>query len=87
MPIVQAIFEGNVIQLTELISQKEEVNATDQDKRTPMHAAAYVGDAECIRALIQAGGKTVVKDANWLTPLHYAAARGHDVRLITLGYI
>lgn len=27
MPIVQAIFEGNVIQLTELITQKEEVNA------------------------------------------------------------
>ena len=27
MPIVQAIFEGNVIQLTELITQREEVNA------------------------------------------------------------
>ncbi len=27
MPIVQAIFEGNVIQLSELITQREEVNA------------------------------------------------------------
>ena len=30
MPIVQAIFEGNVIQLSELLSQKEEVNAQVQ---------------------------------------------------------
>ncbi len=44
-----------------------------------MHAAAYCGDAECISALIQAGGKVNVKDCSWLTPLHYAAARGHDV--------
>ena len=27
LPIIQAIFEGNVIQLTELITQREEVNA------------------------------------------------------------
>lgn len=27
----------------------------DHDKRTPMHAAAYVGDTESINALIQAG--------------------------------
>ena len=27
----------------------------DQDKRTPMHAAAYMGDTECINALIVAG--------------------------------
>ena len=47
-----------------------------------MHAAAYCGDAECIGALVQAGGKVNVKDCNWLTPLHYAAARGHDVRNI-----
>ena len=27
VPIIQAIFEGNVIQLTELMTQREEVNA------------------------------------------------------------
>lgn len=32
------------------------------------------------------GGKVNVKDTNWLTPLHYAAARGHDVRGYGLYY-
>ena len=27
MPLVQACFEGNVVQLTELIGQREDVNA------------------------------------------------------------
>ena len=32
----------------------------DQDKRTPMHAAAYMGDTECINALIVAGKTNLI---------------------------
>jgi ankyrin repeat protein len=78
MPLVQAVFESNVVQLSELIAQRtEDVNTVDSEKRTALHAAAYRGQAECITVLIQAGGKVNMKDSSWLTPLHHAAAQGH----------
>lgn len=46
-----------------------------------MHAAAYCGEAECILALVQAGGNVNAKDSQWLSPLHHAAARGHTATL------
>ena len=33
----------------------------------------------CVNVYNILGGKVNVKDSQWLTPLHYAAARGHDV--------
>ena len=56
LPLVQACFEGNVVQLSELAGQRsEDINSIDSEKRTPMHAAAYCGEKDCITAIVQAG--------------------------------
>uniref|UniRef100_A0A8C2H5X9 Uncharacterized protein n=1 Tax=Cyprinus carpio TaxID=7962 RepID=A0A8C2H5X9_CYPCA len=46
----------------------------DCEKRTPLHAAAYLGDAEIIELLILSGARENAKDNKWLTPLHRAVA-------------
>ncbi|KAK4827762.1 hypothetical protein QYF61_021233 [Mycteria americana] len=51
-PLVQAIFNGDPDEVRALIFKKEDVNFQDNEKRTPLHAAAYLGDAEIIELLI-----------------------------------
>uniref|UniRef100_A0A8C1WTQ8 Ankyrin repeat domain 28b n=1 Tax=Cyprinus carpio TaxID=7962 RepID=A0A8C1WTQ8_CYPCA len=57
-----------------LVFKKEDVNVQDNEKRTPLHAAAYLGDAEIIELLILSGARVNAKDNKWLTPLHRAVA-------------
>ncbi|KAI4785187.1 hypothetical protein KUCAC02_037910, partial [Chaenocephalus aceratus] len=46
----------------------------DSEKRTPLHAAAFLGDAEITELLILSGARVNAKDNMWLTPLHRAVA-------------
>eukprot|EP00064_Thunnus_orientalis_P008259 superscaffoldBa00000973_g8282 len=46
----------------------------DTEKRTPLHAAAFLGDAEITELLILSGARVNAKDNMWLTPLHRAVA-------------
>ncbi|MGH0165406.1 UNVERIFIED_CONTAM: hypothetical protein FKN15_048721 [Acipenser sinensis] len=51
----------------------------DSEKRTPLHAAAFLGDAEITELLILSGARVNAKDNMWLTPLHRAvASRSED---------
>lgn len=47
MPIVQAIFEGNVIQLSELLNQREEVNAQVRSEKGQIALVRYGLDVYC----------------------------------------
>lgn len=140
MPLVQACFEGNVVQLQELIGQREDVNAqvcVTEGGSASLHNVFHirmqrrgqlcmqlltVGKQSAFQALFEQvgilrsywtplspslhfplppslhfppppfplflpslpplssplGGKVNVKDSQWLTPLHHAAARGHN---------
>ncbi|NXY57368.1 ANR52 phosphatase, partial [Callaeas wilsoni] len=51
----------------------------DQERRTPLHAAAYIGDVAILELLILSGANVNAKDTVWLTPLHRAAASRHEV--------
>ncbi|XP_075055694.1 serine/threonine-protein phosphatase 6 regulatory ankyrin repeat subunit C isoform X4 [Mixophyes fleayi] len=83
-PLVQAIFNRNLEEIQQLLSsQKENVNILDQERRTPLHAAAYLGDMPVIELLIQSGANINAKDSLWLTPLHRAAAARNE-RAISL---
>ncbi|NWS08842.1 ANR52 phosphatase, partial [Motacilla alba] len=53
----------------------------DQERRTPLHAAAYIGDVAILELLILSGANVNAKDTVWLTPLHRAAASRHEVAL------
>ena len=76
--IIQAIFNCDIDEVRSLIYKKEDVNSLDAERRTPLHAAAFLGDAEMINLLILSGARINAKDSNWLTPLHRACASRSD---------
>ncbi|MEQ2250265.1 Ankyrin repeat domain-containing protein 52 [Ilyodon furcidens] len=80
-PLVQAIFSRNTEEVQLLLHRKEDVNALDQEHRTPLHAAACVGDVHIMDLLIESGASVNAKDNVWLTPLHRAAASRNEVRV------
>ena len=43
---------------------------------TPLHMAAYIGNTDCARILVEHGGCINVTDNDKLTPLHCAAGKG-----------
>uniref|UniRef100_A0A8B9Q123 Ankyrin repeat domain 52 n=1 Tax=Apteryx owenii TaxID=8824 RepID=A0A8B9Q123_APTOW len=57
------------------------VPAQDQERRTPLHAAAYIGDVAILELLILSGANVNAKDTVWLTPLHRAAASRNEKAL------
>ncbi|CAB1443078.1 unnamed protein product [Pleuronectes platessa] len=72
--LLRAIFNVDPGEVRSLIFKKEDVNIQDNEKRTPLHAASYLGDAEIIELLILSGARVNAKDNKWLTPLHRAVA-------------
>ncbi|XP_048872259.1 serine/threonine-protein phosphatase 6 regulatory ankyrin repeat subunit C [Brienomyrus brachyistius] len=77
-PLVQAIFNRNAEEVQSLLHKKEEVNALDHERRTPLHAAACLGDVHIMDLLINSGASVNAKDHVWLTPLHRAAASRNE---------
>uniref|UniRef100_A0A8U7NVW5 Ankyrin repeat domain 52 n=1 Tax=Corvus moneduloides TaxID=1196302 RepID=A0A8U7NVW5_CORMO len=55
-PLVQAIFNRDVEEVRSLLNQKENINVLDQERRTPLHAAAYIGDVAILELLILSEG-------------------------------
>ena len=51
----------------------------DCEKRSPLHAAAFRGDAKMTQLLLDYGAKVNLKDSKWLTPLHWACSIGSEV--------
>ncbi|XP_062182754.1 probable protein S-acyltransferase 23 isoform X3 [Phragmites australis] len=52
-------------------------DALDNDRRSPLHWAAYKGSADAIRLLLFMDANQVRQDKNGCTPLHWAAIRGN----------
>lgn len=48
------------------------MNATDREKRTPLHWAAGQNSLQCVKALIDAGADANARDWAQHTPLHWA---------------
>ena len=76
--LIRSIFSGDSAEVRALLEEGDEggdINYVDNDKRSPLHAAAFRGDAEIMELLITVGGGRVnIKDNKWLTPLHRACA-------------
>lgn len=58
------------------ITAGADIHARDGDGSTPLHAAALVGHAAAVTALLAAGADIEARDDLGSTPLH-VAARGH----------
>ncbi|OPJ69969.1 hypothetical protein AV530_008456 [Patagioenas fasciata monilis] len=50
-----AIFNRDIEEVRSLLNQKENINVLDQERRTPLHAAAYIGDVAILELLILSG--------------------------------
>uniref|UniRef100_A0A8C5B5F6 Serine/threonine-protein phosphatase 6 regulatory ankyrin repeat subunit C n=1 Tax=Gadus morhua TaxID=8049 RepID=A0A8C5B5F6_GADMO len=84
--LLHAIFSRNAEEVKFLLLHQEDVNSLDQDHRSPLHAAAYLGDIQIMDLLISSemihavclllnhGADADTKDKSWLTPLHVSAA-------------
>ncbi|XRA97454.1 receptor-interacting serine-threonine kinase [Pycnococcus provasolii] len=85
-PLHLAVLVGGRVKCIEiLINAGANVNISCSDKRrTPMHVAAFNGDATLMQMLIDAGADVNAKDGEGATPMKYAAQNGHKecVKLI-----
>ncbi len=70
--IQKLILSGKGNEAQELFQAKIDVNNTDENGNTPLHAAAQVNDADLVRFLILKGANTEIKNNLGETPLHVA---------------
>ena len=78
--LIRAIFSADPDEVRAILEEgsdddTELMNYVDNDKRSPLHAAAYRGDPDIMEILLgQPEVRVNCKDNKWLTPLHRACA-------------
>ena len=76
--IVDAAQQGDKVQVQQLISAKVDLNASQGDGLTALHAAAYNGNMELVAMLLKGGANTrVTTRVDAATPLFMAAKGGN----------
>lgn len=60
-----------------LLESKAAVDATDEDKKTPLHRASTTGNVDSAKALVESGADVAAADICRWTPLHFACQEGH----------
>lgn len=84
--LLLAAERGETEQVLDLLKQGAEINAQDEQGRTPIMRATYAQQAETVDALIRAGTDINIRDNNLANPLLYASAEGLlDIVKLALG--
>lgn len=77
-PLTRAIYLKRAVIAEKIIMAGADVNAPKKSIGwTPLHYAAYVGNAKLVKLLIDKGAKTLIFDKQHQTPLHWAASKGN----------
>ncbi|GLD95157.1 hypothetical protein PINS_up003782 [Pythium insidiosum] len=78
MDVREAIQQGATVRLQELLAKGVNLDAKDDDERTPLHWAAGQGSLDAVELLVtQAKARLDVQDDAGWTPLMSAASAGH----------
>jgi ankyrin repeat protein len=53
------------------------IHAVDDSQQTPLHAAAYNGNASAVKCLLEEGADVELKDGDGAQPIHLASSEGN----------
>jgi ankyrin repeat protein len=87
-PLVDAAKNGDATRLRDLLRQKVDVNAADEDGTTALHWVSYRDDLESADLLVRAGARVNVANDLGVTPLWTASQNGSEAmvrRLLSAG--
>lgn len=77
LQLVEAAGSGDVARIGALLEGGADVNARDDQGRTPVMAATYGNHVEAVSALLRAGADVNVRDGRLNNPFLYAGAEGY----------
>ena len=77
--IHDAVRTGNIEAVKQHIAAGTDVNAKDQNGKTPLHYAAWKGHKEIAELLIANGADVNAKDNNRQTPLDKVETKRHEL--------
>ena len=77
-PLTYACETGMIPRVKEAINSGSDVNETDEEGTTPMHAAAKSGYLEIVSLLLTLGADKNKSNTNGLLPFDLAKEKGHQ---------
>ena len=76
-PLIFAAANGRADCVAALLRWGADVDSLSQDKQSALHAAAFYGQLDCARLLVEAGADRSLRDGGGKTPHDRAESEGH----------
>ncbi len=83
-PLHTALININEPEVKRLVEEGAQINAVDENGRTPLHLAARIGRLSIVEYLVEHGADTHIKDNFHKTPLVYAIEKNRVKVIIYL---
>lgn len=83
MPLIEAAYEGNTVEVQSLIDEGADINEKDASGRTALMIAANRGHTYVVQLLLERGADANATDNNGLTAIQAAESRGFQ-RIVSM---